>query len=649
VSSPAAGTADKHPPRPEALPVLPENIPSFLKEGRKHVVWRYELRQDNKGQWKCTKPPFRPDGRNASSTDPATWVTFAEALAAYQAGGWDGIGRVLVHEEDLVGADCDKCLDPKTGAVEEWAAAIIKTLNTYTEVSPGGHGFRIFLKGKLPPHGRKKDKFECYNGTTLKGEPGGRYVTLTGQHSQGTPRTIEDRTEQMLQVHGRIFAKKSDTSKASKPRGRKLKVEGFGGDCPLPLTADELARWNCLRTSKADRIKTLWGGDVSAYDDDDSSADLALCAYLIILTNGDRTRAEQLFGESALGQRAKWKDRQDYRDRTFAVALEGFQPWKDDPAVKGGTSRPTPGTAVAIILAYWRECYDLTFRRGGAVYSSALGRELRVGELLVGAPSDLIDRLASAREAPRTEQGEAVRAKLPALFRTWAPTAWADLLAALPEESSSEEIPEQARESFRAAVTRALLTVVALQYRHGRGKADDKADDVQRRPLIDWARQFAREGVWGDVRGLRLWSRLAGGLLRVRLRVEVFSQVHAVELARLTPNEFTRLAEQYGVGVGCKVQGGNVRAVEMAPDYLTEVLAVPSAGDGQDRSDRKDRTDGDTCAHARESVLSDVSDLSAQGGVYAAGTETARTETAEGREGAQALFPDRPSDGGEWL
>ncbi len=73
--------------RPVALTVEPERIPEALKVGRRHVVWRYVMR----GRW--TKPPYTPgSGAPASVTAPSTWRRFDDAVAAYTAGGWDGIG-----------------------------------------------------------------------------------------------------------------------------------------------------------------------------------------------------------------------------------------------------------------------------------------------------------------------------------------------------------------------------------------------------------------------------------------------------------------------------------------------------------------------------------------------------------------------------
>jgi hypothetical protein len=134
--------------------------------------------------------------------------------------------------------------------------------------------------------------------------------------------------------------------------GSRLTAKARGGTCPLPLDDAEQALWHRLGADTRGKISALWAGEISAYDDDDSRADCALCKYLLILTNGDRTRAEQLFNESALGRRDKWTGRQDYRNRTFDKAAEGLIPWHDD-AIRNGPPRhsaaPMPtGKTVAL-------------------------------------------------------------------------------------------------------------------------------------------------------------------------------------------------------------------------------------------------------------------------------------------------------------
>jgi len=69
--------------------------------------------------------------------------------------GADGIGFVVTKNDDVVGIDLDDCVNPKTGEIEEWALEDIKTINSYTEISPSGEGIRSFAKGNLPEAGRR--------------------------------------------------------------------------------------------------------------------------------------------------------------------------------------------------------------------------------------------------------------------------------------------------------------------------------------------------------------------------------------------------------------------------------------------------------------------------------------------------------------
>src|SRR5207249_38342 len=147
---------------------------------------------------KRTKPPYDPrTGDYASVTDPATWTTFDAARTAACAGRYDGIGRVLIADERFVGIDLDHCRDRETGAIAPWAQQIVDALRSYTETTPSGEGLRIFVRGTLPPGGRRRGNVEVYDRD--------RYLTVTGAHLDGTPLTIEDRTAELAAVHARIF------------------------------------------------------------------------------------------------------------------------------------------------------------------------------------------------------------------------------------------------------------------------------------------------------------------------------------------------------------------------------------------------------------------------------------------------------------
>jgi hypothetical protein len=199
---------DTPPPRPVARKVIPDGIPADLRDKGGCVVWRYELRGED---W--TKPPFNPrTGRHAKSTDPRTCGTFAEAMGAYQAGGYDGIGRVHGPQDNLTAFDLDGCVDPATGDVAPWALAVVREIDSYAEFSPGD-GIRILAYGRKPDNERcKRGPVEMYDGATKGGKAGGRYLTLTGHKLPDAPADIRDRTEQIADVYRRLILGKAGTN-----------------------------------------------------------------------------------------------------------------------------------------------------------------------------------------------------------------------------------------------------------------------------------------------------------------------------------------------------------------------------------------------------------------------------------------------------
>ena len=128
--------------------IVPENAGHIPEEPRlltQWVCWRLEVRNG-----KPTKVPYQPNGRPADSTDPGTWSSFNDVLAAYEAGGFDGVGFVFSKSSSYCGVDLDGCRDAVTGQVAPWAKEIIEALDSYSEVSPSGTGMKVFLKARKP-------------------------------------------------------------------------------------------------------------------------------------------------------------------------------------------------------------------------------------------------------------------------------------------------------------------------------------------------------------------------------------------------------------------------------------------------------------------------------------------------------------------
>ena len=275
------------PPRPVPLPVQADAVPADLCALRRFVIWWYEWA----GKW--TKVPYiatHPTGR-ASSTNPATWRSFDEARAAYEDGKGDGLGIVL--GDGLVGIDLDNCRHPKTREFAPSALAIVRVLNSYTEISPSGYALHVLARGALPPGRRKKGVVEMY--------AEGRYFTLTGQHLANTPTTIEERTDALAKVHRDIFGTNGHGARRPHTTAH-----------PPATDLDDATLLACARrASNGAKFSALWAGDVSEYPSA-SEADLAFCNLLAFWTNRDAARMDTLFRQSGL-MREKWDARRGDR------------------------------------------------------------------------------------------------------------------------------------------------------------------------------------------------------------------------------------------------------------------------------------------------------------------------------------------------
>ncbi len=278
-------------------------IPAELPECPQWVVWR-AVKRDGK----ITKPPFMgtaPD-RHASTTDSATWCTYAEALAAVEAGLAEGVGFVFTGDDDFVGIDFDKCRDPETGEVSPSVAELISVVDSYTEVSPSGTGVHVIARGHLPGPGRKRDGIEIYGC--------GRYFTMTGVTLNGLPPgNIEKRQAAVEKLWN--YLAPTVAAKAPSPPVAPVGIEDH----------DLLDR--ARRARNGDNFARLY--DAGAWQGvygSQSEADLSLCGLLAFWTGRDPVRVDQLFRACAL-MRTKW-DRsagqgETYGQRTVRMAVEG--------------------------------------------------------------------------------------------------------------------------------------------------------------------------------------------------------------------------------------------------------------------------------------------------------------------------------------
>jgi putative DNA primase/helicase len=61
-------------------------------------------------------------------------------VAAYEKGGFSGIGFVVTEDDAFAGVDLDHVRDIETGHIATWAQTIVDRLCSYSEISPSGTG-----------------------------------------------------------------------------------------------------------------------------------------------------------------------------------------------------------------------------------------------------------------------------------------------------------------------------------------------------------------------------------------------------------------------------------------------------------------------------------------------------------------------------
>lgn len=174
--------------KPTAIAVDFNKIPLDLKMIPRFCLWKYTLvGEGEKQHW--SKLPVQPNGKAASSTNPATWTDFFTAQKAYENGTFDGIGFVFTGDDNLIGIDIDDCRDPATGSLNDLAQSILDNVQGYCEISPSETGIKIFTRADLSAsHVDHSIGLEIY--------PKARYFTMTGHHLSGEiPAEPQDLTD----------------------------------------------------------------------------------------------------------------------------------------------------------------------------------------------------------------------------------------------------------------------------------------------------------------------------------------------------------------------------------------------------------------------------------------------------------------------
>ena len=167
--------------------------PGIQKRG---LFCLYRLERKTTDALKPDKVPYKQDGTRADPSNPSDFCSFEKALAAYNSGGFDGIGIGCFAPIGMT--DVDGCVHD--GKLDEWAQEIVDALDSYTELSPSGTGIHIFFL--VEDFTYDKERYYINNRKTHVEVyvPGAthRFLTMTGQCIHGTE--VMERTEQLKGV-----------------------------------------------------------------------------------------------------------------------------------------------------------------------------------------------------------------------------------------------------------------------------------------------------------------------------------------------------------------------------------------------------------------------------------------------------------------
>jgi hypothetical protein len=220
--------------RPPRREIDADNIPAALRETLRFVIWNWDW---NAGSQKWDKPPLSAaTRRRTSKTDPASWSSFDDALALVSAGTADGVGFCIAKkndhhptDDDIIVIDLDNCIDVETGLPNEWASYLLELFSdSYAEVSPSGHGIKIFVRGKLGPGQKENDS----RGIELLGP--GSYVCVTGLICPGSSSELAEAQERIDYLQQSVVQEQIKTS-ATGMSDRELTLEAL----------QNLAPWRC--------------------------------------------------------------------------------------------------------------------------------------------------------------------------------------------------------------------------------------------------------------------------------------------------------------------------------------------------------------------------------------------------------------------
>jgi hypothetical protein len=202
-----------------------------------------------------------------------------------------GIGIVLTAEDPYVIIDLDdKIHNPATDADKSLFGAIVRTLDSYTEISSSGRGAHIIVHADGITTNFRRDRVECYSSN--------RFMILTG-NVVGNRRDIRERSS--------IVSAMVSQMNVALEKDEQLVLDDAGGKA----NTDAEVMHRAESASNGAKFATLYTNETvgtEQFGNDDSKADAALMQMLWFHSR-NKCQTFRLFMASARGKREKCQKR----------------------------------------------------------------------------------------------------------------------------------------------------------------------------------------------------------------------------------------------------------------------------------------------------------------------------------------------------
>ena len=290
----------------EFVKLLRKNLPNEIIESGHYCKWKKE-----EVRGRLTKVPYSSIGFHAKTSNISHFSSFEEITKNLESYDGIGLGLFPINGKKLGIIDIDHCVTPE--GLSEMAEDIVKTLSSYTELSPSKTGIRIlFYVDNTYNYNvvsyyimNQKRGLEIYiEGATKK------FCTVTGNRFNDYPlRNATDSLEAVLALYMRRPQKSTPSKKPM--------VDVFSTNLP-----DEEVIDRASRAKNGDNFIALYKGEL-VNKKSASEADAALCEILAFWTGGNRKQIDRIFRTSGL-MRDKWDEKRgsrSYGDNTIEFVL----------------------------------------------------------------------------------------------------------------------------------------------------------------------------------------------------------------------------------------------------------------------------------------------------------------------------------------